>query len=98
MNNMKMKLFTVLCAAIMLGTTTPCFAVNDGPLATVADVVVVRPACFVVTAFGSVFFVVALPFAAASKSVKPTADTLVVKPAQATFTRQVGDMGALMEY
>jgi hypothetical protein len=41
--------------------------------------------------------VVALPAALLSKSVKKTADVLVVKPAKATFTRPVGDMEDLMD-
>ena len=45
---------------------------------------------------GSAIFVVALPVAAISKSVKKTADTLVAKPAKATFTRPLGDMDALI--
>ena len=97
MHNMKTKLFPVVCAALVLATASPCFAGNDGALATVTDVAVVRPACFVVTVFGSAFFVVSLPFAAVSKSVKATATTLIVKPAQATFTRQVGDMDGLLD-
>jgi hypothetical protein len=40
---------------------------------------------------GSALFVVCLPFAALSKSVKSTAHALVVAPAQATFTRPLGD-------
>ena len=39
--------------------------------------------------------VVALPFAATSGSVKKTADTLVVHPAAATFTRPLGDFTTL---
>jgi len=42
--------------------------------------------------------VATLPLALVSKSVKKTANTLVVKPAQATFTRPLGDMDALVEY
>jgi len=40
-------------------------------------------------------FVVALPWAAISKTVKKTANALVAKPANATFTRPLGDMDAL---
>jgi len=47
---------------------------------------------------GSAVFVVALPAALFSKSVKKTADALVVKPAKATFTRPLGDMDALTDY
>jgi hypothetical protein len=42
-------------------------------------------------------FVLALPWAAASKSIKRTAHTLVAAPANATFTRPMGDMDALKE-
>jgi hypothetical protein len=61
--------------------------------AIVADVVLARPGCFAATVVGSVFFVVALPFAALSKSVGKTANSLVVKPAKATFTRPLGEFG-----
>jgi len=44
---------------------------------------------------GSAFFIIALPIAAMSHSVKKTADTLVVAPAQATFTRPIGDFSSL---
>ena len=60
-----------------------------------ADALVVRPACLVATVVGSAVFVVALPWAAISKTVKKTADELVGKPANATFVRPMGDMDAL---
>jgi len=82
-----------------LGSVTPCVASTDsGPLEVVADVFIVRPGCFLATAIGSVVFVVALPAAAISRSIPKTADTLVVQPAKATFTRPVGDMSALSDY
>lgn len=99
MNKMKTKLVSALCVAMVLTTATPCLAdTTDDSVAVIADVTLVRPGCFIATVIGSAFFVVALPFAAASKSVKSTANTLVIKPAKATFTRPVGDMNALMEY
>jgi hypothetical protein len=96
---MKTRLVTFVCALALLSAgANPCAADTEKePLAVIADVVVVRPACFLVTAVGSVAFVVCLPFAAISKSVKQSADTLVVKPAKATFTRPLGDMEALTE-
>ena len=92
---MKTKIVTFLCAlALSLAPLVPnCAAAEITPEGVVADVVVARPACFVATVVGSVFFVVALPFAALSKSVNKTADTLVVKPGKATFTRPLGDFG-----
>jgi hypothetical protein len=97
---MKTKLMTLVCVlAITLGSATPSMASGDyGALETVADVLVVRPGCFVATIVGSVIFVVALPVAAISKSVNKTANVLVVQPAKATFTRPVGDLDSLMEY
>jgi hypothetical protein len=99
MQQMKTKLLTLLCVlALSLGSVTPCVASTDsGPLEVVADVLVVRPGCFVATVLGSALFVVALPVAAISRSVPQTAHTLVVVPAQATFSRPVGDMDALMD-
>ena len=69
---------------------------GDGsPEAMIADTLIVRPACFVATVIGTAFFVVSLPFAALSKSVDKTAETLVLKPARATFTRPLGEFGEL---
>ena len=62
-----------------------------------ADAIVVRPCCLVATVVGSAVFVLALPWAAASKNIKQVAETLVVKPANATFTRPLGDMEALKD-
>lgn len=99
MRQMKTKLLTLLCVlAVSLGSVTPCAASTDsGPLEVVADVLIVRPGCFVATVLGSAVFVVALPAAAISRSIPQTADTLVVTPAKATFSRPVGDMASLME-
>jgi len=96
---MRAKLLTTICVlAIGFGGATSGFAAeNGGPMETAADALVVRPACLVATVVGSAVFVVALPAALLSKSVKKTADTLVVKPANATFTRPLGDMDALKE-
>ena len=93
---MNKKLLTVLCVCVIsLGSINTSRASDDKAVAAIADVTLVRPGCFIATAIGSVFFVVALPFAAMSGTVKQTADTLVVHPAQATFTRPVGDFTSL---
>jgi len=96
---MKSKLITAICAlAIGLGSVASSRASeNSGPLTVATDAVVIRPACLLATVLGSAIFVVSLPVAAISKSVKKTADTLVVKPANATFTRPLGDMDALID-
>ena len=98
MKAMKTRLLTIVCAlAVGLSATTSVLASDSGPATVIADTVVVRPACLVATAIGSAFFVATLPLALVSKSVKKTANTLVVKPAQATFTRPLGDMDSLVE-
>ena len=78
-----------------LGSISTSRAADDKAIDAIADVTLVRPGCFIATVIGSAFFVVALPFAAASGSVKQTAHTLVMQPAQATFTRPVGDFTTL---
>ena len=77
-----------------LGNLTTSRA-EDNSVAAITDVVLVRPGCFLATLLGSVVFVVALPIAATSGSIKSTADTLVVSPAQATFTRPIGDFSTI---
>jgi hypothetical protein len=88
---------TFLCVlAIGLSVATPASTASESTSgAVIADVVVVRPGCLVATAIGSAFFIVSLPVALISRSVKKTAHTLVVKPAKATFTRPLGDLDAL---
>ncbi len=93
---MKTSVITAACiAALLLMPVTPACADVDDGVAVAADVLVVRPACLIATVVGSAFFIVALPVAATSKSVKQTARTLVVKPAKMTFTRPLGDMEVL---
>lgn len=93
---MKTKALILLCALTMvMGNFTVSRASDDNDIATVADVVAVRPGCFLATVFGSAIFVVALPIAAISGSVRSTADTLVIGPAQATFTRPLGDFTSI---
>ena len=93
---MKAKLATTVCVlAIGLGSVTSSSAGQSGPMEMAADAIIVRPACIVATVVGSAVFVVSLPFAVPAKSVKKAASALVVKPANAAFTRPLGDMDAL---
>jgi hypothetical protein len=90
---MKKRFVAIACAlATGLSSVTPCRALENGtPEAIAADVLVARPACLAATVVGSAIFVLALPFAAMSKSVKKTGRTLVGFPARATFSRELGD-------
>ena len=90
MKKMVIAAFTVL--AIIL-TSVPALADDGASVATamVADVVIARPAGILAIVLGTAVFVVALPFAALSRSIEPVAETLVVAPFKFTFTRPVGD-------
>jgi len=96
---MKTKLITIICAAAILsmGANTAS-AASDDDLKVAADTLVVRPVCLAATIIGSGLFVLSLPIAAISHSVKKTAHVLVVRPARATFTRRLGDMEGLEDY
>jgi hypothetical protein len=92
--NIRNRAIVLLCvAALVVGPgTTRSLASTSDPGSITVDVLLVRPLCFVATICGGAIFVVSLPFAAASKSVPSAARALVVKPAQATFTRPLGDL------
>ena len=94
---MRTKIITLLCAAaaLLCGNQPASAQENDGPLATIGDVLIVRPGCVLATAVGSVFFVLSLPWAAPSKSVKKSAQILVITPAKAAFCRPIGDIDDL---
>ncbi len=95
MNN---KVTALVCLVALVTAGTPrCFA-SDDAAAMAVDAVVARPVCFAVTILGGAFFVISLPVAAASKSVHRAAKLLVVKPAQATFTRPLGQLDELSDY
>ncbi|HEY5910103.1 MAG TPA: hypothetical protein VJA21_05815 [Verrucomicrobiae bacterium] len=96
---MKAKLLTVavVLAFVFLGVT-PNQAAQKDEVAVAADALLVRPLCFVATIVGGAVFVVALPVAAPSGSIDSTAETLVKRPAWATFKRPLGDFGFALEY
>jgi hypothetical protein len=56
-----------------------------------------RPLCFAATVAGSAIFIVGLPLAVTSRSVRPTAEALILKPARATFIRPLGEFGSESE-
>jgi hypothetical protein len=96
---MKTKLITALCAVAILSMgANSATAASDDDLKVAADTLVVRPVCLAATVVGTGLFVVSLPIAAISRSIKKTAHFLVIRPARATFTRRLGDMEALEDY
>ncbi len=98
--HLKSKLFTaVLCGLLFApGFCSESQATNGGPMATAVDVAIARPLSFAATIIGSVLFVVSLPIALTSGSVKDTAHVLVEAPAKDTFVRPVGDLDDFMSY
>lgn len=59
-------------------------------LSMTGDVLFARPVLFVMTAVGSVLYVVSLPFSLAGGNAAEAGKTLVLKPAEATFIRCLG--------
>jgi hypothetical protein len=95
---MKKRAIALVCALVVITEGTPqCFA-SDDPASMAFDAVVIRPFCLVGTVLGGAFFVISLPVAATSKSVRRATTAMVVKPAQATFTRPLGDFDSLSYY
>ena len=93
---MKSKIMLLLCAlTFTFGGINNSRADVDKSIDVVGDVALVRPGCILVTVVGSAIFVVALPFTALSHSTRTTADTLILRPAEAAFTRPVGDFTTL---
>jgi hypothetical protein len=94
---MKNKLSTLVAATAIawLGVVSVAEASGRNSTTIVFDAVVARPLCLAATVVGGAVFVVALPVAATSKSIAPTAEALVYRPARATFTRPLGDFDDL---
>ena len=94
---MKKQIRSVILAVFL--TTVPQFAAaqQDGTISgdkstdMVVDAVVMRPLGLAATLVGAVLTVVALPFTIPSGSVESSARELIVKPAEYTFKRPLGD-------
>lgn len=85
-------LLAVLLAAIPLAAAAESGTVSGEKATDMAvDVVLVRPLGLVATVVGAVLTVVALPFTLPSGSVRESAHELIVKPAQYTFSRPLGE-------
>lgn len=95
--NMK-KLAAPLLACCLLASSTNAFASTANPfddshpsaLAMFTDLVILRPVGAVATVFGSVLYVVALPFTLPVGGAAEAGQVLVVEPAVYTFFRCLG--------
>jgi hypothetical protein len=92
------KLTTPLLAACLLMPSVNAFATAANPfddshpsaLAMFTDLLILRPVGTVATVFGSVLYVVALPFTLPSGGTTEAGQVLVVEPAVYTFYRCLG--------
>ena len=93
--NKKLKawLIALVLAVAPLAATAENNDTVTGDKATdmVVDLVVARPLGLAATVVGTVLTVVALPFTIPSGSVESSARELIVKPAEYTFNRPLGE-------
>lgn len=81
----------VLALALILMPVWAVAQQDDTATDMVVDVVVIRPLGLATTLVGAVLTVVALPFTIPSGSVEASARELILKPAEYTFKRPLGD-------
>lgn len=81
-----------LCLAVAPAAHADDYAAVNQPseLAVLGDMLIARPALVVVTAVGSVLYLVTLPFSALGGNDDEMAEMLVRKPARAAFLRCLG--------
>jgi len=91
----KVILFVV---CLLFFNATVAFADAKDPFYMAGDVAIARPLGFVATVIGGAIFLVCLPFAVPSHSVKNTADVLVGQPFRFTFKRPLGDFSMDVSY
>jgi hypothetical protein len=96
---MKRRFVMILFCFVFLASSVPnTSAFDDGSFeAVAADIIVLRPGCFIATIVGSALFLVALPIAAASGSTQETAEALVLHPARLTFQRPMGELSSVIK-
>jgi hypothetical protein len=90
---MRSKLRNLLAVALLASSSVPALAADEerpNAFTMFGDLVVARPLGVVITAVGSVAFVVALPFSALGGNVEESADALVMGPVRETFLRCLG--------
>jgi hypothetical protein len=96
-NKLRRKLLPGVLAGVLFVMPASSVAQSDGTVSgdkatdMVVDVVVMRPLGLAATIVGTVLTVVALPFTIPSGSVEASARELIVKPAEYTFQRPLGD-------
>lgn len=88
------RIISLALSLILLAVSAaPVSAIDEDMVLASGDVFVARPLGFVSVLIGTAVFLVSLPFAATSNSVKETAEILIDEPMRFTFKRPVGDLG-----
>ena len=82
----------VMSTSLVVSSTGFAQEVEEKPsaLAMAGDAIVARPLGLVITAAGTVLYLVTLPFSAMGGNAGEAGKTLVVGPAEATFVRCLG--------
>ena len=90
-----------LLLAVAIGVTPVCATAQQGDSVSgdkatdmVVDAVVMRPLGLAAMVVGTVLTVVTLPFTIPSGSVESSAHELIVRPAEYTFKRPLGDFSS----
>lgn len=81
-----------LVVLLLAVSAAPVPAIDEDMVIVGGDVLVARPLGIVSTIIGGALFLVALPFAATSNTVKETAEVLIDEPLRFSFRRPVGDL------
>ncbi|MEE9910510.1 MAG: hypothetical protein K4571_02200 [Deltaproteobacteria bacterium] len=88
---MKKKLIILLAAFVLIASAAPVLAAEPTAETIIPDVLLARPMGLTAMVLGSVIFIIALPVAIPSGSVKKVGQRLVVDPVEFTFVRPIGD-------
>lgn len=92
------RLWAFAMAGLLAATALPVTAASEEPVTgdkgsdMLVDLVVMRPLGLASTVVGAAVFVVALPFTLPTGSVKTSAHEMVVRPAEYTFNRPLGEL------
>ncbi len=92
MKKMTLAMFIVV---LIISTSMPALADDPSVPNVIMDVVLVRPAGLAAMVVGGAAYIVTLPFAATSRTVKPVSRTLLAGPFKFTFERPVGDFSSM---
>jgi hypothetical protein len=89
------KVLIMTITLIIVLTSSMAFAYDDADATNVlADAIILRPMGIGALAFGSIFYVISLPFALMTDSNDRTLEVLVKEPFEYSFLRPMGQIGS----